>query len=146
MENDEKTNREYETNRAIYYEKLVNYWFDSRSQETKFYINISFGGIGVLITVLSILLNSNSIALFTPLVVFLYVSSLSLFLASGILGGITYKINSCYLEKCKEAFENAHQESPKPIIWLDYLIYYMFYSGLLFSIAFFLTFFFKKIM
>lgn len=144
----EKQKDIYNEKQLSYYGVLVNYWFDSRTQETKFYVNVSFGGIGVLITILTILFNGDSSSLFTPIIIFFYLASIFCFLITAILGGITFRLNSNYIHELKESQENNNQTQPKSeklMGTIDIFVYIAFYNGLLHALAFFLTFFFKKI-
>lgn len=144
----EKQKDIYNEKQLSFYGVLVNYWFDSRVQETKFYVNTSFGGIGVLVTILTILFNGNSSSLFTPIIIFFYLASIFCFLITAILGGITFRLNSNYIQWLKESQENNNQTLPKSdklMGIIDIFVYIAFYNGLAYALTFFLTFFFKKI-
>lgn len=115
-----------------FYNGAYNAWFDSKNQETKFYMGISTGGIGILVAMIPEILKSSDIINSSRFLCSLYLIGILGFLLSAIICGIIFKLNA---DVINEELKNNHHKS---IAWIDHFLYFTFYSALTSTVFFFI--------
>lgn len=114
-----------------FYNGAYKAWFDIKIQETKFYMGLSAGGIGVLVAMIPEILKFRDIPGFFGFYL-LYFFGISGFFLSVIICGITFKLNA---DVINDELKNNHHKS---IAWIDRTLYLVFYHALTSTVFFFI--------
>ncbi len=118
VSNDEKLELElYYDKKAAYYEAIVNAWVTTKFESSKHLLNLSAGGIGLLVTLAMTLENMNRA---------LFIVAVSAFLVSVVATLLIFHFNAKHLERVVEEKE-VQSYLLKMLDWISYIC---FFAGL----------------